>query len=106
MRGHAVDKKTLLTDRVAGRTADVEIEGVGTVTVRALSRHEMLQGGKLDDTEAQERYILARAMVDPPMGEHDVAAWQKCSPPGEINAVAMKVNELSGIGKGAEKRSV
>lgn len=101
-----MDKGTLLADRVTDRTADVEIEGVGTVTVRALSRHEMIQGGKLDDSEAQERYILSKAMVDPPMGEHDVAAWQKASVPGEINAVAMKVNELSGIGQGADKSSV
>lgn len=102
-----MDKSALLVDRVTGTTAEVEIEGVGTVTVRALSRHEMIQGGKLeDDTMAQERYILSKAMVDPPMGEHDVAAWQKCSPPGEINKVAMKVNELSGIGKGADKSSV
>lgn len=101
-----MNKEQLLLDRVSDRTAEVEIEGVGTVTVRALSRHEMIQGGKLEDSMAQERYILSKAMVDPPMGEHDVAAWQKCSPPGEINAVAMKVNELSGIGQGADKSSV
>lgn len=94
---------------IAGRefpTAQVEIEGVGVITVRGLSRWEVLQGGKFDDNLAQERFILARAMVDPEMGEDDVAAWQKSSPPGEINAVAAKVNELSGIGQGADKSSV
>jgi hypothetical protein len=101
-----MDKESLLADRVSDRTGDVEIEGVGTVVVRALSRWEMILGGKLEDDLAQERFILSRAMVDPPMGEHDIAAWQKSSPPGEINAVAMKVNELSGIGKGADKSSV
>ena len=101
-----MDKASLLTDRVSDRTAEVEIEGVGTVTIRALSRWEMIQGGKLEDTMEQERFILSKAMVDPPMGEHDIAAWQKCSPPGEINAVANKVNELSGIGKGADKSSI
>lgn len=101
-----MDKELLLADRVTTRTAEVEIEGVGVVTVRALSRHEMIQGGKIDDRSAQERYILSRAMVDPEMGEHDVAAWQKASIPGEINAVAMVVNELSGIKKGADKSSV
>lgn len=101
-----MDKAILLTDRFSDRTAEVEIEGVGTITVRALSRHEVLQATKKDDDEAQERYIVAKAMVDPPMGEHDVAEWQKCSPAGEINRVANKVNELSGIGKGADKSSV
>jgi hypothetical protein len=100
-----VDKSALLADRVSDKTAEVEIEGVGTVTVRALSRWEMIQGGKLEDL-AQERFILSKAMIDPPMGEHDVAEWQKCSPPGEINKVATVVNQLSGIGQGADKSSV
>lgn len=101
-----MDKAQLLVDRVTDRTAEIEIEGVGTITVRALSRHEMITGGKLEEGLAQERYILSRAVIDPVMGEHDIAEWQKCSPPGEINIVAMKVNELSGIGKGADKSSV
>lgn len=100
-----MDKSALLADRVSDKTAEVEIEGVGTVTVRALSRWEMIQGGKLEDL-AQERFILSKAMIDPPMGEHDVAEWQKCSPPGEINKVATVVNQLSGIGQGADKSSV
>jgi hypothetical protein len=102
-----MDKSALLADRVSDKIAEVEIEGVGTVTVRALSRFEMIQGGKLaDDPMAQERFILSRAMVDPQMGEHDVAAWQKSSIPGEINKVATVVNQLSGIGQGADKSSV
>ena len=100
-----MDKSALLADRVSDKTAEVEIEGVGTVTVRALSRWEMIQGGKLEDL-AQERFILSKAMVDPPMAEHDVAAWQKSSIPGEINKVATVVNQLSGIGQGADKSSV
>lgn len=101
-----MDKAQLLVDRVTEKTAEVEIEGVGTVVVRALSRYEMIVGGKLEEGLPQERYILSRAMINPPMGEHDVAEWQKLSPPGEINAVAMKVNELSGIGKGADKSDI
>lgn len=101
-----MDKSQLVADRVSGRTAEVEIEGVGTVTVRSLSRWEMIQAGKADDALAQERFILSRAMVDPEMGEDDIAAWQKGSPPGEINAVATVVNELSGIAQGAAKSGV
>jgi len=103
-----VDKEALLADRVTQRTAEVEIEGVGTITIRSLSRHEMIEAGRRfeGDTLGWERYTLSRAMVDPQMGEHDVAAWQKASPPGEINVVAMAVNKLSGIGQGADKSSV
>lgn len=103
--GH-VDKAALLVDRVSAVQADIEVEGVGTITVRALSRWEVIQGGKRDEGMAQERFILSCAMVEPAMNEDDVAAWQKCSPPGEINAIAQKINELSGIGTGADKSSV
>jgi hypothetical protein len=101
-----MDKSKLLVDRVTTVTGTVDIPGLGTIKLRALSRHEMIEGGKLEGVLEQERYILSRAMIDPPMEEHEIVEWQKCSIPGEINAVATKVNELSGIGKGADKSAV
>lgn len=103
-----MDKKALLSDRVTAVTGTVELDGVGTVTVRGLSRYEMFLASKVGagDDLKQERFILAAAMVDPKLTEDDVEAWQKASPPGEINEVAKKVNELSGIGEGAGKSDV
>jgi hypothetical protein len=102
-----MDKSALLADRVRNNTDTVEIDGVGTVTVRALSRKEMIEAGELSEhTLVQERYILSRAMIDPQMSEDDIAAWQAASPPGEINRVADKVNELSGLKKESAKRDV
>jgi hypothetical protein len=103
-----MDKSKLLADRVSLNTADVKIEGVGTVTVRGLSRYELLLAQKKypDDSLRQERFILAAALVDPEMTEADVETWQKVSGPLEINEVATKVNELSGISQGAAKSDV
>lgn len=103
-----MDLAKLTADRVTTLTGEHEIPGVGIVTFRALSRHEMIEAGKHGDGDAlqQERYILSRAMLDPVMGEHDVAAWQKASIPGEINEVAKAINALSGIGQGAAKSDV
>lgn len=101
-----MDKKALLSDRVTGQTGTVEIEGVGEVTVRGLTRYEMILAGKIDGELRQEQFILSAAMVDPEMSEEEVALWQKVSPPGEINTVATKINELSGIGQGAPKSEV
>jgi hypothetical protein len=100
-----MDKSALLTDRVTTTTGTVSIEGIGEVTVRGLSRYEMVLAAKIGDGDdlKQERFILSCAMVDPELTEDEVAAWQKASPPGEINEVATKVNELSGIGQGAAK---
>lgn len=101
-----MDKSKLLADRVTAVTGHVDIPGVGRIIVRALSRHEMIEGGKKGGDEASERYVLSCAMIDPEMNEDDIAAWQKSSPPNEINLVASKINELSGIGTGADKSSV
>lgn len=103
-----MDKKALLANRVELNTADVEIEGVGTVKVRGLSRFELLVAQKKypDDTLKQERFILAAALVDPLLTEDEVAQWQQSSLPMEINAVAEVVNRLSGIGKDAAKSDV
>lgn len=99
-------KEQLLAKRVGVETAEVEIEGVGTITIRGLSRAEYLSVQDQSDPLKAERRTLSRAMVDPVMTEADIAAWQKASGPMEINAVAMKVNELSGIGQGADKSDV
>lgn len=86
---------------------DIEIPGRGTITVRGLSRIELLLAGKLSDegAAAMERRMLAFAMVDPEMTEEDVKRWQNASRAGEIQPVIAKVNELSGIGKDAQKEA-
>lgn len=104
-----MDKEALTTSRIDGadHQGEVEIPGVGTIKVRGLSRHEYIKGQQYaDDALQQERYLLSRCMIDPAMTEADVAAWQKASDPQEINLVSLKVNELSGIGKGADKSPV
>lgn len=100
-----MDKAALFAERLP--RADVDIPGVGTVTVRGLSRMELLLAGKLSDQgpAVMERRMLSYAMVDPEMSEADVEKWQACSPAGEIAPVVAKVNELSGIGAGADKEA-
>jgi hypothetical protein len=99
-----VDKNVLLNQTVP--SGPVDIPGIGTVTVRGMTRYEMQMLGKIEaGDEVKERKILAMTMVDPTMSEGDVEAWQMCSPAGQINRVAMEVNRLSGIGRDAEKEA-
>lgn len=103
-----MDKGTLTADRVTLNTEVVAIADVGDITVRGLSRFEFLiaQKNYPDDNLKQERYILSRAVIDPAgLTEDDVADWQKASGPMEINAVALVVNRLSGIGQDAQKEA-
>lgn len=102
-----MDKAALLADQVSISTGEVDL-GRGTVTVRGLSRYEMVLASKVADGDdlRQERMILSMAMVEPKLTEDEVETWQKMSVPGEINLVATKINELSGIGKDAGKSDV
>ena len=100
-----VDKKALLARRLG--EADHEIEGVGTLRIRGLSRAELLalqalEGGAL----TSDRRMVSLAVVDPPLTEDDVKTWQENSAPGEIEALTLAIAELSGLGVGAAKSGV
>ena len=90
----AVDKAALFKPRL--EEADVKIEGVGTVRVRALSRGETFSVQQLTGA-LQDRKILHYGMVDPKLTEAEAGKWQHASPAGEIEAVTTKISELSGI---------
>lgn len=97
-----LDKQALLKARFGEKV--VEIPGVGEVRVRALSRGEALQiKGKEQDVAAIEQWVLSRAMVDPPMSEDDVKAWQDNSPAGELQVVFDEILKLSGMEATAAK---
>jgi hypothetical protein len=98
----AIDKAALLAKRFG--VEDVEIEGVGTVQIRALSRAEALELQGRELTVAQmEQTLLAKAMVSPQLTEDDVAEWQKNSPAGELQPVVEKITALSGMEQHAAK---
>jgi len=107
-----VDKESLLKPRLGEATVD--IPGVGTVRVRALTRGEVMVVRKATDTEQMdgpralvlERKLLAKAMVDPPLTEDEVGRWQEVSAAGELEPVVAAVQELSGLVEGAPKSGV
>ena len=105
----AVDKEALFAPRLP--EDDVEIPGVGTVRVRGLSRGEVFEINKLrrkdDDTgEDIERRTIAVGMVDPEMTLADVQRWQAASPAGELERVARRIQELSGMADDAAKATM
>lgn len=100
----SVDKEALFAPRLP--EDDVEIPGVGTVRVRALSRGEVFGVQKLQGTPVIERKILALGMVDPTLTEAEVQRWQDASPGGELDPVVDRIRVLSGLAEGAEKAAV
>lgn len=104
----AISKEKLTSNRIT--TEEVLIPGGDPehdfVVVRGLSRAEMHVGQEIEKRkggQAQEAFLLSKAMVDPQLTEEEAVAWQKGSPFGEINTVQHVINKLSGIGKGAAK---
>ena len=100
-----IDKGALLARRLG--EADHEVEGVGTVRIRGLSRAELLglqslEGGAL----ISDRRMVSLAVVDPKLTEDEVKTWQENSAPGEIEALTVAIAELSGLGVGAGKSGV
>lgn len=88
-------------------TDEVELEGLGSVLVRGLSRFEMTEVFELQsDRQKQDTAAVAFAMVEPEMSVEEVIAWRKAGSNAEIEQVAKKINELSGIGKDAAKSDV
>jgi hypothetical protein len=100
-----LDKAALLARRFG--VHDVEIEGVGVVQVRPLSRAEALaiQGVEMAPAE-MERRLLAAAMVAPKLTEDEVGVWQENSPAGELDPVGEAILRLSGMSKDAAKSDV
>ena len=108
-----MDKDLLLKPRLA--EDDVEIPGVGTVRVRALSRAEVLMVRKATDNADSvdgprvlvlERKMLAAAMVDPVLSEAEVGAWQQVSAAGELDTVMTVIQRLSGMLDDSAKEAV
>lgn len=99
-----LDKDALLKGRTGQE--DIEIQGVGTVRVRPLTRGEALEvADKPLDAAEMERKIVAWGLVEPVLSEDDVKAWQDSSPAGEIQAVVDAIVRLSGMEKHAAKQA-
>lgn len=97
----------LLTDEISGNTRDVTLPNGKTITVRGLSRAELLAAGKgTDDAAEIERRNIARCLLVPTMTEAQVGEWQRSSGPHTLNLVSQTIRELSGFGQGADKSSV
>lgn len=97
-----MEKSALFTDRLPH--AEIPIDGVGTITIRALNRAELLLASKgIDEDDPHrvlkmERRMLSMALTDPVISEKDAERWQLASKAGEIKPVMEMINQLSGIG--------
>lgn len=104
MEGSTVDKALLFKPRLP--EDEVEIPGVGTVRVRALNREEAKSTQKIEDPALRDLHIIAIGMVDPQLSVSEVKRWAEASPASEMEPVANKIAELSGMLPDSPKRVV
>lgn len=96
-----MDKSRLLTNRIV--TEDYTIDGVGTIVLKALNRHEALLVGMADTNVLKETLILKYGVADPSLSNEDIKKWSENSPGAEIEAVTEKIADLSGMLEGSDK---
>lgn len=99
------DLTDLTASDVTANTRDVELTSGMFVTVRGLSRYELImaseKGREGPDIEA---WNLKCGMVRPKMTLQQAQAWQKLSTAGgDIARVSNVIRDLSGLGQGADK---
>jgi hypothetical protein len=98
-----MDKSQLLASRVG--TEPYEIPGVGTITIRGLSREQMHEAGKHADegVAGMEAIMLAHGLVEPALTVDEVRQWQANSPAGEIQPIVERINVISGVAGASQK---
>lgn len=97
----------LLADEISGNTRDVTLPNGKVITVRGLSRAELLASGKgTDDAAEIERRNIVTCMVRPTLTYAQATEWQRQSPPAVLAVFSAAVRDLSGLGEGADKSSV
>ncbi len=77
-----------------------------TVSIRALTRDEVLALQDLETLADKDNFLVAKGMTDPVLTVDDVAAWAAAGDAGDIAAVSDAIGELSGLKAGAGKSRV
>lgn len=101
-----MDKESLFKDRLP--QDDVLVPGFGTVRVRGLSRADALRVEAAPSTADKDRTILKYGVVvddAQQLTDDDVKRWQKAWPAGDIDIIARRIAELSGMVEAADKEA-
>ena len=101
----AVDKAVLLAASLPTDTVDIP---AGTVTVRGLSRAEVVRLQRSATPDDLDIATLAAGMVDPALTAEEAGAWRAVADNDTIRLVSDRILELSGLTEGdqtAKERS-
>jgi hypothetical protein len=98
--------KRLTREEILGRKVghgELNIEGFGTVGIRALTMAEAVEVRALEGRAEQVYLIISLGMIDPPMTLADVEQWASSDAAGPLNAISEGIAVISGMSEGAGK---
>ena len=101
--------KSKLFSKVAMPTTIVELPGIGTVTVRGLTRAEVLDiqrqrnGRKADWIERQ---MVRIGLTDPELTDDEVEQMYAALPNGHLDRITKAIAGLSGMDKEADREAM
>lgn len=97
--------ESLTAPDVADDVQDVELSDGTFVTIRGLSRFELIVHGKdTDDASIIEARNVSACLVEPRLSFGQAQAWQKrARANGDWSRVTRAIRDLSGLGEGADK---
>lgn len=92
---------------LTAKVEDVELEGLGTVTVRGLTRKEVLDiQDQMDDPAEADARSLSLVFVDPKLTIEQARQLQTVVSAGSLEPLNEAVARLSGMKPGAMKEAV
>lgn len=96
-----MDKQALLAEDLE---QDVITLPRGSVTVRALSRHEVAEIQEKTSSQLEgEAWMIHFGVLDPVLTVDEAKQWQKNSRNGETDYVTDRIGQLSGLNKAVNK---
>lgn len=99
-------KAKLLGPRVgADAGAYVDVEGVGRLYLKPLTRREALALNDVDTLEEKDNLLIHYGVAEPKLTLDEVRAWAEVATAGELSAVSEAIATISGMTKGSAKEA-
>ncbi len=90
-----IDKGAVLGGNRPLPTEPYEIEGVGWVRIRALTRAEALRLENAGSEATKDAQVLSWGIVEPVFTVAEIIEWSGSAPAGELQGVSTRIAQLS-----------
>lgn len=83
----------------------IELDGIGAVRIRSLSRAEVLKIERFPEPEAKDRHIIGCGLLEPALSPAEIQRWQQSAPVNVVGQLTDAIGALSGLRDDAAKEA-